>query len=102
MGRAMRCRLLMGRQGLTELSQHGAFARMMDAITQRQQKLDDLQYRLDRAERQILERNRRRSESASAAVRHYDLQRILASIRKELEAQAGSMVAAMLIRMLCS
>ncbi len=93
--RAIRYRLLMGRQVLTELAQHGAFARMMDAINQRQQKLDDLQYRVDRAERQILERNRRRSESASAAVRHYDLQRILASIRKELEAQAGTMVAAM-------
>src|SRR5438105_8230433 len=95
LGLGIRSRLLMGRQDLTELAQHGAFARMMDAINQRQQKLDDLQYRLDRAERQILERNRRRSESASAAVRHYDLQRILASIRKELEAQAGTMVAAM-------
>src|SRR3989440_6231716 len=93
--RAIRYRLLMGRQVLTELAQHGAFARMMDAINQRQQKLDDLHYRLDRAERQILERSRRRLESASAAVRHYDLQRILASIRKELEAQAGTMVAAM-------
>jgi len=93
--RAMRYRLLMGRQILSELAQHGAFARMMDAINQRQQKLDDLQYRVDRAERQILERNRRRLESASAAVRHYDLRRILASIRKELEAQAGTMVAAM-------
>src|SRR2546425_1824899 len=93
--RAIRYRLLMGRQVLTELAQHGAFARMMDAINQRQQKLDDLQYRLDRAERQILERSRRRLESASAAVRHYDLQRILASIRKELAAQAGTMVAAM-------
>ncbi len=93
--RAIRYRLLMGRQVLTELAQHGAFARMMDAINQRQQKLDDLQYRVDRAERQILERSRRRLESASAAVRHYNLRRILASIRKELEAQAGTMVAAM-------
>src|SRR5437899_3750637 len=93
--RAIRYRLLMGRQVLTELAQHGTFARMMDAINQRQQKLDDLQYRVDRAERQILERSRRRLESASAAVRHYDLRRILASIRKELEAQAGTMVAAM-------
>src|SRR6184192_3635365 len=58
--RAIRYRLLMGRQVLTELAQHGAFARMMDAINQRQQKLDDLQYRLDRAERQILERNQPR------------------------------------------
>src|SRR5438128_10360555 len=93
--RAIRYRLLMARQVLTELAQHGAFARMMDAINQPKQKLDDLQYRVDRAERQILERSRRRLESASAAVRHYDLRQILASIRKELEAQAGTMVAAM-------
>ena len=93
--RAMRYRLLMGRQVLTELAQHGAFARMMDVINQRQQKVDDLQHRLDRAERQILERSRRRLESVSAAVRHYDLRRILAGIKKELEAQAGTMVAAM-------
>src|SRR5882724_2002378 len=33
--RAIRYRLLMGRQVLTELAQHGAFARMMDAINQR-------------------------------------------------------------------
>jgi exodeoxyribonuclease VII large subunit len=90
--RAVHYRLLMGRQTLTELAQHGAFARMMDAINQRQQKLDDLWYRLERAERQILERQRRRLESASAAVRHYDLRRILSGMRKELEGQAGAMV----------
>jgi len=92
--RAIHYRLLMGRQTLTELAQHGAFARMMDAINQRQQKLDDLRYRLDRAERQILERQRRRLESASAAIRHYDVWRILSGMRKELEGQAGAMVAA--------
>jgi exodeoxyribonuclease VII large subunit len=95
LGRAIRYRLLMGRQVLTELAQHGAFARLMDAINQRQQKLDDLHYRLDRAERQILERQRRRLESAAAAVRHYDVRRILAGIQKELEAEAGALAAAM-------
>src|SRR5215469_6499096 len=95
LGRAIRYRLLMGRQALTELAQHGAFARLMDAINQRQQKLDDLHYRLDRAERQILERQRRRLESAAAAVRHYDVRRILAGIQKELEAEAGALAAAM-------
>ena len=95
LGRAIRYRLLMGRQALTALAQHGAFARLMDAINQRQQKLDDLHYRLDRAERQILERQRRRLESAAAAVRHYDVRRIWAGIQKELEAEAGALAAAM-------
>jgi len=93
--RAMRYRLLMGRQALTELAQHGAFARMIEGINRRQQKRDDLLYRLDRAQRQILERHRRRWELASASVRHYDMRRILAAIRKELAMQTGGMAAAM-------
>jgi exodeoxyribonuclease VII large subunit len=89
--RAMRYRMLMGRQRLTELAQHGAFARMMDAINQRQQRLDDLRYRLERAERQMLERNRRRFETAAAAVRHYDARRVLGGVRSELQAKVSAM-----------
>ena len=39
-----------------------------DVINRRQQKLDDLKNRMDRAERQILERQYRRLELAAAAV----------------------------------
>src|SRR5712675_1932757 len=42
LARAMRYRLLMGRQALTEVAQHGAFARMVDLINRRQQRLDEL------------------------------------------------------------
>jgi exodeoxyribonuclease VII large subunit len=94
LARAMRYRLLMGRQSLTELAQHGAFARIEDVINRRQQKLDDWKNRMDRAERQILEKQRRRLELAAAAVRHYDVRRILAGIHKELDAQVAGMVAA--------
>lgn len=89
--RAMRYHLLMGRQALTELAQHGAFARMVDAINRRQQKLDDLKNRLERSERYILEQQRRRLEVAAAAVRHYDVRRMLAGIRKELDARVASL-----------
>jgi exodeoxyribonuclease VII large subunit len=89
--RAMRYRLLMGRQALTELAQHGAFARMVDAINRRQQKLDDLKNRLERSERYILEQQHRRLEVAAAAVRHYDVRRMLAGIRKELDARVASL-----------
>src|SRR5262249_57140605 len=68
LSRAMRYRLLMGRQALTELAQHGAFARMMEVIRQRQQKVDDLKHRLELAERALLEKSRRRWETVSAAV----------------------------------
>jgi|SRR5579864_1720391 len=86
--RAMRYRLLMGRQALTELSQHGAFARMMmEVIRQRQQKLDDLTHRVELAQRNLLEKSRRRWEIVSAAVRHYDVRLVLSGMRKELESR---------------
>ena len=91
--RGMRYRLLMGRQALTELAQHGAFGRMVDVINRRQQKLDDLKNRMDRAQRQILERQRRRLETAAAAVRHYDVRRMLGGIRKELDSRVAALAA---------
>jgi exodeoxyribonuclease VII large subunit len=92
--KALRYHLLMARQKLTELAQHGAFARMVDALNRRQQKLDDLKYRLERAERQMLEQHRRRWEMAAAAVRHYDVRRMLAGIGKELDARVAAITAA--------
>src|SRR6266478_570339 len=86
--RAVRYRLLMARQDLTERAQHGAFARMMDGIHRRQQKLDEQRFRLETAERQLLERCHRRCENVSAAVRHYDARRRLAAIRQQLQARS--------------
>jgi exodeoxyribonuclease VII large subunit len=93
--RATERRLLEARHALMERAQHGAFARMMDLIRQRQQTVDDLTFRLERGERQMLELARRRLETVSAAVRHYDLRRVLAGIRGELEAGTAAMAAAM-------
>jgi exodeoxyribonuclease VII large subunit len=92
--RAVRYRLLMGRQALTEVAQHGAFARMVDVINRRQQRLDELKNRLDRSEGQILEQHRRRLETAAAAVRHYDVRRMLAGIHQELDSRLAALTAA--------
>jgi exodeoxyribonuclease VII large subunit len=93
--RAVRYRLLMGRQALTELSQHGAFARMMEVIRQRQQKLDDLTHRMEVAERGVIEKSRRRWENISAAVRHYDVRLVLGGMRKELDSRTTALAAVM-------
>jgi exodeoxyribonuclease VII large subunit len=92
--KGLRYHLLMARQKLTELAQHGAFGRMTDALNRRQQKLDDLKYRLERAERRMLEQHRRRWEMAAAAVRHYDVRAKLAGIGKELDARVAAIAAA--------
>lgn len=94
LSRAMRYRLLIGRQALTELAQHGAFARIMEVIRQRQQKLDDLTHRMELAERLLLEQMRRRWETTSAAVRHYDLRLVLSGMSKELDSKTNALVAA--------
>ena len=98
--RAVRYRLLMARQELTDRAQHGAFARMMDGIHRRQQKLDERRYRLEKAQRQILERLHRRCETGAAAVRHYDARRRLANVRQQLDAQVANLSAAIRRRLL--
>jgi exodeoxyribonuclease VII large subunit len=93
LSRAMRYRLLIGRQALTELAQHSAFARMMEIIRQRQQRLDDLSHRLEVSERLLLEQMRRRWETISAAIRHYDLRLVLSGMRKELDSKTSALIA---------
>ena len=92
--RGIRYRLLMARQELTERAQHGAFARMMDGIGRRQQRVDEQCFRMEKAERQLLERCHRRWESVSAAVRHYDARRRLGAVRQQLAALVASLAAA--------
>ena len=89
--RAMRYRLLMARQSLTELARHGAFGRMMDSLRRRQQRVDDLVYRMEKAERRIIDQQRRRWEIAAAAVRHYDATRRLAAMREQLESRTAAL-----------
>ena len=100
--RGLRYRLLIARQELTERAQHGAFARMMDGIHRRQQKLDEQRFRLEKAERQLLERCHRRSENVSSTVRHYDARRRLAAIRQQLQGQVANLAAATHARLLGS
>jgi exodeoxyribonuclease VII large subunit len=94
LARAMRYRLLMARQALAELAQHGAFARIMDSLGRRQQRLDELAYRLETALRRLLEQHRRRWEFAAAAVRYYDVRQRLRAIEEQLESRTAALAAA--------
>jgi exodeoxyribonuclease VII large subunit len=94
LGKAMRYHLLIARQNLTELAQHGTFARMMDLIHRRAQRTDDLVNRLAHAQRDILEKQRRRFEILSATVRHYDVRRVLSGITKDLDARVMAIISA--------
>jgi exodeoxyribonuclease VII large subunit len=95
LARAMRYRLLMAKQTLTEVAQHGTFARMMEGINQRQQRLDDFRFRLENSERRLLEKHRRKWEQVSAAIRHYDARRVLAGMRRHLASHTTAIASAM-------
>jgi exodeoxyribonuclease VII large subunit len=97
---AVRYRLLMARQELTELAQHGAFANTMDGIHRGQQNLDERRFRLEKAQLHVLELSRRRLEVVSAAVRHYDARRRLAAMRRQLETGMASLATATRARIL--
>jgi exodeoxyribonuclease VII large subunit len=92
--KAVRYHLLMVRQNLTELARHGAFGRITDLIHRRQQRLDELVHRLAQAQREIIEKQRRGFEALSATVRHYDVRRVLAGMRKDLQAHRIGLLSA--------
>ncbi|MBI2679120.1 MAG: exodeoxyribonuclease VII large subunit [Candidatus Koribacter versatilis] len=87
LARAARYRLLMGRQTLTELAQHGAFARIRAMLAQRQQRVDELTFELASQYRELVDGYRRRVDVAATRIRHYDVRLVLAGMRRELEAK---------------
>lgn len=90
--RAVRYRLLLAKQWLTELRQHRAFARMADLIRRREQRLDDLLFRLAAAQREALQFYRRRLEIATARIRHHDFCRLMNATKRELENQSDHLL----------
>lgn len=89
--RGMRYHMLMARNRLTELAQHGAFGRMQDLLGRRAQRLDELIFRLAGTFRENLLGYGRRLEIASARVRHFDFRRSLAITRTVLDSRSQSL-----------
>jgi len=95
LSRATRYRLLMARSQLSDLAQHGAFARIQDLIARRAQRLDELIYRMGSTHQRLLHEYRNRLEIAAARVRHFDFRRSLAVTRAQLEAGMDALVRSM-------
>ena len=93
MARAARYQLMLAERRLRELAQHGAMQRMREVIGRRQQQMDELSFRLRRAAEAAAERRRQRLEMAATRLRHFDLRRQLAAMRRELEARLGALAA---------
>jgi exodeoxyribonuclease VII large subunit len=90
--RATRYRLLMARNHLQELAQHGAFARVQDLMRRREQRLDELANRLAANYRALLHDYHRRLDLAASRVRHFDFRRSLAMVRVQLDAGTEAVI----------
>src|SRR3954467_5250268 len=91
----IRYRLMLKRQRFQELGEHRAVMRMTDAVRRRAQRLDEFSGRLLASQRDLLQRYRRRLELAAIRVRHFDLRRIFAGLKREAEARQHALAAAM-------
>ena len=92
--RAMQYKLLYERQNLLSLEKNRVFARMEDAITRRQQRVDDLRFRLETLMRTQLASAARRLELASSQLRQRDLRHQLKARERELFSRLEALSAA--------
>ena len=95
LGRAARYRILVAQKTLAEMAQHQVFARMSDAIARRQQRADDLTYRLAAGYERSLRFARQRVDVASARLRHFDLRRVFSGLRREIDSRQQGLAAAL-------
>ena len=95
LGRSARYQILRQRERLTRLAQHGAFARISEQLARRQQKVDELVFRLAAATRNALRVFHRRLDVASARVRHQDVRNRLEARERELQARVAGFTGAM-------
>jgi len=92
--RAMQYRLLYQRQALASLAGHRVFARMEDSIARRQQRVDDLAYRLEQLARARLGEASRRLDLALVRLGRRDLRQQLGMRRRELDSRLQALASA--------
>ena len=95
LARAARYQLQQIKLRLTELSQHGAFARMREAIRRREQRVDELVFRMAQAERKKIQSQRRRLDVAGTRLCHLDLRLRLTYFHKQLDTQTSAIQTSM-------
>ncbi len=88
-------RLLRAHNTLSSLAQHAVFARMQDSIARRQQRVDDLVFRLAQAQFRMLKNKARRVDIVEAHLRRHDLRVRAGVMRRQLDSRAADLNSAM-------
>src|SRR5207248_2930202 len=76
------------------LAQHAAFARITDLLNRRQQRLDELTYKLAASQSRSIAQLRSRLSIAESRLRSHDLRRVLTSLRRERDAVSARLATA--------
>jgi exodeoxyribonuclease VII large subunit len=87
----MNYRLLRANNALSNLVQHAVFARMQDSIARRQQRTDDLVFRLAQAQSRILKNQYRRIDAMEASLRRHDLRVRTGEMRRQLDSRTSQL-----------
>jgi exodeoxyribonuclease VII large subunit len=91
MTQSVNYKLLRLHNALSRLAQHSVFARMLDSIARRQQRADDLTYRMEQAQRKLLKNADRRVEALDAQLRQHDMRVRLGAMRARLDAWSAEL-----------
>ena len=91
MTQAINYKLLRANNELSRFAQHGVFVRMRDSIARRQQRVDDLLFRMAGAQARVLKTQLRRVDSLEARLRHHDLRVRTGEMRRRLEGHTGKL-----------
>ncbi len=91
MTQAVNYRLLRANNELSRLAQHAVFVRMRDSIARRQQRLDDLLFRMAQAESRMAKSYGRRIDLLEARLRHHDLRVRTGVMRQRLDERAAQL-----------
>jgi exodeoxyribonuclease VII large subunit len=91
MTQAVNYKLLRATNALSNLAQKSVFARMQDSIARRQQRVDDLGYRMAQAQARILKSQSRRIETLETHLRRHDLRVRTGIMRRQLESHAAEL-----------
>jgi exodeoxyribonuclease VII large subunit len=87
-------KLLRANNALSTLAQNAVFARMRDSVARRQQRVDDLGFRLAQAQSGLLRSYARRLETLEGHLRQHDLRVRLGVMSGELEARTAGLISA--------
>jgi exodeoxyribonuclease VII large subunit len=91
MAQAVNYKLLRAHNALSGLAQNGVFARMQDSIARRQQRVDDLVFRMAQSQSEALRNLSRRLGDVDAHLRQQDPRVRLGLMRRQLDGQTAAL-----------